>query len=113
MLNCETLPLLLCPLLLRVIERGKKEGIYKNVRNQTEARLILWIGKDGYVYLGYWDKIDLYTAQVLLLDGIFGKSSIPRWAANVSIRNLAGFQSTDFNAGSTEVTNADNLVFSP
>lgn len=95
-------------------EKGKKasfRGIYR--RGKTEPHLILWMGEDYKVYLGFWSKIDLYAIQELLLKGKLGEGSVPLWAVNISIRDLAGFHSKKLSAGNTNATNAAYLIFSP
>jgi hypothetical protein len=94
----------------RVIEKTEEAGVGR-LQGQDEDRLTFSMGNDFRVYLLYWSDAPLWAVQKALLGGELGKGSVPRWAANISLRELAGIRAHEVQAGGATTTNAAFLIF--
>lgn len=95
----------------RIIERFYKKGIISEKEDQNENRIIFSIGDDDKVYLYYFEKISLYNVQNLLLSKYFGEKSYPKYATNISLKEMAGMTIDNNNYGQVENITPALIVF--
>ncbi len=93
----------------RIIENIRKRGINSKGKDD-ENRTVFFMGSDYHIYISYWEETPLYVVQELLMKGVMGEKSIPRFAINITMRELSGMIFNDGSAKGKSIGHIESII---